>query len=139
MTATDAGDADGELGPPPVTDDDGRTWLPVASVKELRRSRKKLVELEGHKIALFWANDNAYAFQNTCIHKKRHLSRGTLLAGRVVCPGHQWAFDLETGYESSQDACQPTYPARVDGAYVYVVLEQRVVVENTTWGGGLMR
>lgn len=136
---TEPSGMEGDLEFPVVIDDDGTTWVPVATVKDLRRSKKKLVEVNGHKIAVFWDNETAYAFQNTCIHKKRHLARGTLLSGRVVCPGHQWAFDLDTGYERSQDACQPTYPARVEGDHIYVVLEKRVVIENTSWDGGLMR
>lgn len=139
MSTTETDSPGEDLGVPTITDRDGTVWVPAATVKEMRRSKKKLVELEGHKIALFWDTDTPYAFQNTCIHKKRHLSRGTLLSGRVVCPGHQWAFDLETGYERSQDACQPTYPVRVEGDHIYVVLEKRVMIENTSWDGGLMR
>jgi nitrite reductase (NADH) small subunit len=62
---------------------------------------------------------------DVCIHQDRSLSKGTLLHGRVVCPGHQWQFDLETGYEEDQDRCQPTYPVRVDGDTVYVSLTPR--------------
>lgn len=108
-------------------------WVRVASVAEVRRARKMLVEVGRHKVALFWHKDAPFALQNTCIHKKRHLVRGTMLGDRVICPGHQWAFEIETGYERTQDACQPTFPTKVEGDDVYVQNASRVLVEDTTW------
>jgi nitrite reductase (NADH) small subunit len=63
------------------------------------------------------------------VHQDRSLFKGTLLHGKVICPGHQWQFDLETGYEADQDLCQPTYPVRVDDdgtIYVNLAPESRV-------------
>ncbi|CAA0117361.1 Naphthalene 1,2-dioxygenase/salicylate 5-hydroxylase systems, ferredoxin component [Mycolicibacterium vanbaalenii] len=96
-------------------------WVAVATTKELSRRRKLRVELDGVAIALFQAQDRVYAFADLCVHQDRSLSRGTLLHGKVICPGHQWQFDLETGYEADQDRCQPVYPVRVDeSGTVYV-------------------
>lgn len=95
-------------------------WIAVASTKELARRRKLRVELDGLAIALFEAAGQVYAFADSCIHQDRSLAKGTLLHGKLICPGHQWQFDLETGYEESQDRCQPTYPVRVDDGTVYV-------------------
>jgi nitrite reductase (NADH) small subunit len=95
-------------------------WIAVATTKDLARRRKLRVELGGVAVALFQAADEIYALADVCIHQDRSLSKGTLLHGKVVCPGHQWQFDLETGYEEDQDRCQPTYPVRVDGDTVYL-------------------
>lgn len=101
-------------------------WIAVASTKELARRRKLRVTLDGSDgaaglaIALFEAAGQVYAFADSCIHQDRSLAKGTLLHGKVICPGHQWQFDLETGYEESQDRCQPTYPVRVEDGTVYV-------------------
>ncbi|MDV3127559.1 Rieske (2Fe-2S) protein [Mycobacterium sp. 21AC1] len=95
-------------------------WIAVASVKELGRRRKLRVEIDGLAIALFEAAGRVYAFADLCIHQDRSLVKGTLLHGKVICPGHQWQFDLETGYEESQDRCQPTYPVRVEADTIYV-------------------
>lgn len=108
-------------------------WVEVATVSEMRRAKKKLVQVGRHKVALFWHRDRAYALQNTCIHKKRHLVKGTMLGDRVVCPGHQWAFQIDTGYERSQDACQPSFQTKVEGEAIYVQNRSRVLVEDTTW------
>ncbi|MBH0121917.1 Rieske (2Fe-2S) protein [Rhodococcus sp. NPDC003382] len=96
------------------------TWVAVATVKELTRRRKLRVEVDGVAIALFHANDRFYAFADLCVHQDRSLAKGTLLHGRVICPGHQWRFDLETGYEEDQDLCQPTYPVSVVDDIVHI-------------------
>ncbi|QRY42401.1 Rieske (2Fe-2S) protein [Mycolicibacterium boenickei] len=95
-------------------------WIAVASTKDLTRRRKLRIEVDGLAIALFEAAGRVYAFADNCIHQDRSLAKGTLLHGKVICPGHQWQFDLETGYEESQDRCQPTYPVRVEGETIYV-------------------
>lgn len=89
-------------------------WVAVATTKDLGRRRKLRVEVDGLAIALFQAQDKVYAFADVCVHQERSLFKGTLLHGKVICPGHQWQFDLETGYEADQDLCQPTYPVWVD-------------------------
>lgn len=98
-------------------------WVAAATIRDLRRRRKLRVELGDVAIALFAAGDRVYAFADLCVHQERSLAKGTLLHGRVICPGHQWQFDLETGYEPDQDICQPTYRVRVDDDTIYVDLE----------------
>ncbi len=101
-------------------------WVAAATTRELKRRRKLRVELEGRAIALFAAGDNVYAFDDLCVHQgNRSLSKGTMLHGRVVCPGHQWQFDLDTGYEPDQDVCQPTYRVRVVDDTIHVDLSPR--------------
>lgn len=97
-----------------------QTWVAVATMKELTRRRKLRVEVDGLAIALFHTDGRVYAFADLCVHQDRSLVKGTLLHGRVICPGHQWRFDLDTGYEEDQDLCQPTYPVLVDGDTVHI-------------------
>lgn len=106
-------------------------WVPVATLGELRRRKKKLVSAEGQDIALFLRGDDIYALQDVCIHKGRQLSRGTVLRDRVVCPGHQWQFDLETGWVEAQGRCQPTHAVKVEGDTIYVDPERRTQYEPT--------
>jgi nitrite reductase (NADH) small subunit len=95
-------------------------WVAAATTKDLGRRRKLRVEINGVDIALFEAGGRVYAFADTCVHQERSLVKGTLLHGKVICPGHQWQFDLETGYEEGQDRCQPTYDVRVEADTIYV-------------------
>ncbi|CAN5474872.1 Rieske (2Fe-2S) protein [soil metagenome] len=110
-------------------------WIAVATTKDLARRRKLRVECDGVAVALFAAADRIYAMADVCIHQDRSLSKGTLLHGKVVCPGHQWQFDLETGYEEDQDRCQPTYPVRVEADTVYVHPVPRVSAASATAEG----
>ena len=58
------------------------------------------------------STDEVFAVDDTCIHQERSLSKGTLLDGQVICPGHQWKFDPRTGTRS-QDGRQATYAVQV--------------------------
>jgi nitrite reductase (NADH) small subunit len=104
-------------------------WVKVAELKELSRRRKKLVTVDGEDIALFLVGEKVYALHDTCVHQERSLSKGVILNNRVICPGHQWAFDLETGCEKSQEECQPTYPVKVEDGEVLVVPQRRVLAD----------
>jgi nitrite reductase/ring-hydroxylating ferredoxin subunit len=106
-------------------------WVEVATIKELTRRKKMLVSVQGEDIALFLVGDDVYALHDTCIHKQRSLTKGTVMRGRVICPGHQWAFDIATGWVDDQEECQPTYEVRVDGETVYVNPTQRVLIQAT--------
>ncbi|GAA4516741.1 MULTISPECIES: Rieske (2Fe-2S) protein [Nonomuraea] len=95
-------------------------WVEVASLRELERRNRKLVTVGAEQIALFLVDGEVYALADTCVHKRRSLSKGTLLHGRVICPGHQWSFDPRTGEADGQDRCQPVHAVRVDDGVVYV-------------------
>jgi nitrite reductase (NADH) small subunit len=95
-------------------------WVEVASLRELRRRRRKLVTVGTRSIALFVVGDAVYALDDVCVHKQRSLSKGTVLNGRVICPGHQWAFDPATGRVEDGEECQPTYGVRVEDDAVYL-------------------
>jgi nitrite reductase (NADH) small subunit len=95
-------------------------WAPAASLKELSRRRKMLVTVGDQQIALFYINEQVYALRDICIHKQRQLSKGTVLHGHVICPGHQWSFEPSTGYVEEQDRCQPSYDVKVEDGQIYV-------------------
>lgn len=99
-------------------------WHEVASLKHLQARRRLSVDVEGTAVALFWINGTVYALNDICIHEQRQLSKGAILFGKVVCPGHQWKFDPATGEPEDQDGCQPTYPVQVAGDAVSVSLER---------------
>lgn len=98
-------------------------WVDVAEFADLSRRRKKLVTVGDTRIVLFHAAGEVYAFADACVHKGKSLSRGTVLNGRLICPGHQWAFDLRTGQADDRDECQPGYPVRVADGRVQVDAE----------------
>ena len=96
------------------------TWLDAGPVGEVERRRKVVVAAEPDDIVVWWHDGQPWALANTCIHQDRKLSEGTLLGTRVVCPGHQWAFELATGHCRERDRCQPTFPVKVENGRVLV-------------------
>lgn len=103
-------------------------WLLVAELAELKRRKRKQVTVAGTSVALFLIGDRVFALDDTCVHKQRSLSKGTVLHGKVVCPGHQWSFDPETGEADGQEEYQPTYAVKVTDEHVYLDPRQRVGV-----------
>jgi nitrite reductase (NADH) small subunit len=103
-------------------------WHEVAKVRDLELRKKTAVTVGDLTIALFWIKGKVYALADTCIHEQRQLSKGAILFGKVVCPGHQWKFDPETGEAEGKDRCAPVYPVRVtpDGT-VLVSLDREEV------------
>jgi nitrite reductase/ring-hydroxylating ferredoxin subunit len=89
------------------------TWVHVAEMKDLTRRRKKQVVVDGRPVALFLVGDEVFAIDDVCGHKQRSLSKGTVLDGQVICPGHQWKFDPRTGQAEDQELCQVVFAAQV--------------------------
>jgi nitrite reductase (NADH) small subunit len=98
---------------PSTTPADGGSWVHVADLKDVARRKRKQVEVGGCPIALFLVDDEVFAVDDTCIHQEKSLSKGTLLSGQVICPGHQWKFDPRTGRPEDQDGCLATYAVQV--------------------------
>ena len=104
-------------------------WHEVATVADLKVRKKKAVVVDGTPVALFYINGKVYALNDICIHEQRNLSKGAILFGKVVCPGHQWKFDPETGEPDDQDGCQPEKCWQIgESGAVSVSLESRAVV-----------
>lgn len=89
-------------------------WYEAAKLCDLETRKRLAVTVGDTLIALFAIGGAVYALADTCVHEQRQLSKGAVLFGKVVCPGHQWKFDPATGEADGQDICQPVYPVRVD-------------------------
>ena len=78
-------------------------------------------------IAVFNADGELYAIDDTCSHQDASLSEGWLEGGFVECPLHAALFDLRTGMPSCLPAKKPvrTYSVLVDDGVVYVRSDAR--------------
>ena len=103
-------------------------WVDVGTTAEVAKRRKVVVEVGDEQIFVLAHGGAFYALQNICIHRQREISKGVVLNGRIVCPGHQWAFDLQTGWEAIKQECQPTYRVRVADDIVQVDAASRAVL-----------
>ncbi|HSL58215.1 MAG TPA: Rieske 2Fe-2S domain-containing protein [Acidimicrobiales bacterium] len=95
-------------------------WVEVTTTAQLARERKRVVRAGDVDVVVIWHDGAPYALANRCVHKDRELARGTVFSGRIVCPGHQWAFDLDTGWCREKEEHQPVYRVKVEGDVVYV-------------------
>jgi len=95
-------------------------WVEVCALAEVKRKRKLLVQVEGTDVVLFSHEDRVYALADLCVHKQKRLSKGLIYRGKAICPGHQWAFDLESGWTDEWSVCQPTYAVKIEGEQVLV-------------------
>jgi nitrite reductase (NADH) small subunit len=109
-------------------------WVEAAPLADVRRRKRLAVTVAGRDIALFLVGESVYALDDVCVHKERRLTKGTLLFGRVVCPGHQWKIDPVTGTVDDREECQPTYAVRVEDGVVYVDPRPRVRAAATSEG-----
>jgi nitrite reductase (NADH) small subunit len=100
-------------------------WHDVARLKDLEARKKTQVMIGDLPLALFYIKGTVYALADICVHEQRPLSKGAVLFGKIICPGHQWKFDPETGEADGQDRCQPTFPVRVDADGVVSVSLER--------------
>jgi nitrite reductase (NADH) small subunit len=104
----------------------------VATTGDLAPNQLKRVEYRGQPVCLVHANGRYYALSNVCAHQNIALSMGRLFRGQLVCPGHAWMYDLETG--------RVTFPKGIDARVrcyaVRVVGEQILIAPRPEPGGG---
>ncbi|MFZ9697064.1 MAG: Rieske (2Fe-2S) protein [Ilumatobacteraceae bacterium] len=106
-------------------------WVQAGSVEEVTKKKKVVVATEsGRRILVIAHNDRFHAMDNVCIHREREMHTGVILKNKLVCPGHQWAFDLETGWESVKEQGQPVYTTRVVDGMVEVDDESAAVAST---------
>ena len=105
-----------------VSSETSAEWVDAVGLDELTAKGKLGVTAGGVPLLLVWLPDKEQvtAFYDICIHKQRNLSGGVILNGKIVCPGHQWSFDLETGHCVVRDRYQPTYRTEIVDGRVHV-------------------
>ena len=86
----------------------------MGDVAEVVKRKKFVVGPDERPIVVITHDNCVYAMDNVCIHKQRELAKGVILGDRIVCPGHQWSFQLSTGWEAKMEQYQPTYPVRIN-------------------------
>jgi nitrite reductase/ring-hydroxylating ferredoxin subunit len=93
--------------------------------KELEEGKMKLVSVEGTPILFIKQAGKIYVIDNRCPHMGCGFSGGTLDGTVVVCPCHDWRFNLETGeYEDAPSYKLVKYPFKVEAAKIWVKIEK---------------
>jgi 3-phenylpropionate/trans-cinnamate dioxygenase ferredoxin subunit len=100
-------------------------FMKVAAVDEIPIGGRKLVEVDGVRIAIFNLDGDYHAIEDVCTHDGGPLVEGEVLpGGQVRCPRHGARFDIRTGEALSMPAFAPTetYEVRVEDDEIWVEL-----------------
>jgi nitrite reductase/ring-hydroxylating ferredoxin subunit len=76
----------------------------------------QLVVIDGIRVCVVQHGGKFFAVQDSCTHNGESLSKGKINhLGEVICPWHNYCFDLQTGRElSSRSADLKTFPIKID-------------------------
>ncbi|MBI3418045.1 MAG: nitrite reductase small subunit NirD [Verrucomicrobia bacterium] len=99
-------------------------FIAAAEATSLPHGHGRTVHVRGRELALYNLDGQFYALDDLCPHAGGSLGGGCLQHGSVICPLHEWAFDLKTG----QCLSNPTiavniYPTRIQNGEVQIALE----------------
>ena len=98
-------------------------FVKVASVSELPPGTAKTIEVMEKTIALFNVGGTIFATDNTCLHQGGPLGEGELVGDVVICPWHQWEYNVRTGEVLGNSAAKvATYPVQVEGNDIKVAV-----------------
>ena len=97
-------------------------WLKLCNRAELpAEGNAKEFSAAGATLCVAMIHGKPLALDNVCPHHGGPLAEGTIEGGKVICPWHQWEFDLATGAASDgSDTKAVSYALRLDGDNVLV-------------------
>ena len=88
----------------------------LGQLTKIPRGEGRVFQVGGQYIAVFHSRDsNVFATEPTCPHKGGPLADGLVGAQKVICPLHNFVFDLCDGTATGNN-CRPlkTYPVMVN-------------------------
>jgi len=92
---------------------------------DLEIGKSAIIEVGGKEIALFNYKGNFYAIDNTCPHRGAPLGEGRIEEGILICPNHEWRFELKSGWcPQNPELSTEVYPIKVHDEKIYVRLEK---------------
>lgn len=116
----------------------------IATTDELSKGDRKLVEIEGREIAVFYVDGEYHAYTNWCAHQAGPVCEGKLTGtsnaefdrdsltvdlewckeGEVLnCPWHGWEYDVTDGSCLSKEKVQlPSHSIKVENDEIIISL-----------------
>ena len=100
-------------------------YTKVMKCADLEIGKSAIIEVGDKEIALFNYKGNFYAIDNTCPHRGSPLGEGRIEEGILICPGHEWRFELKSGWcPQNPELSTEVYPIKVHDGKIYVRLEK---------------
>ncbi len=101
-------------------------WTNIGNLADIPVEGSRVVVSPGCRIAIFRTADNqVFALEDRCPHRKGPLSQGIVHGKQVTCPLHNLVINLADG-EASEDDCVPvcTISAQIgDDGEVFLNIE----------------
>jgi len=92
---------------------------------DLEIGKSAIIEVGDKEIALFNYKGNFYAIDNTCPHRGAPLGQGRIEEGILICPNHEWRFELKSGWcPQNPELSTEVYPIKVHDEKIYIRLEK---------------
>ncbi len=100
-------------------------YIKVMKCDDLEIGKSAIISVGEKEIALFNYKGEYYAIENTCPHRGAPLGEGRIEEGILICPNHEWRFELKTGWcPQNPELHTETYPVKVHEGKIYVRLEK---------------
>jgi len=105
---------------------DPMIWLEVCPLTAIPQRGARVVKTTAGCIALFRTiDDEVFALDDECPHKKGPLSQGIVHGKSVTCPLHNWVISFESGEAQGADQGQArTRTVRIVEGMVQLALPQ---------------
>ncbi|MEM9330453.1 MAG: nitrite reductase small subunit NirD [Pseudomonadota bacterium] len=96
------------------------TWVEIGHLSDIPRQGARCIIIGEHRIAIFRTQeDELFALEDKCPHKKGPLSQGIVHDGCVTCPLHNWVISLKTGEaQGADEGSTETYSVKCKGDVV---------------------
>jgi nitrite reductase (NADH) small subunit len=83
----------------------------VGSLSEIPKGEGRTFRVGSHRFAVFHSREGrAFATQAECPHKGGPLADGLVGGTTLICPLHEWSFDLRSGMAINGTCGLRTYP-----------------------------
>jgi nitrite reductase (NADH) small subunit len=93
----------------------------LGTLSEIPRGEGRTFRIGDHDVAVFHSREGqAFATQARCPHKGGPLADGLVGGTTLICPLHEWTFDLRSGMAINGTCGLQTYPVteEADGTLV---------------------
>ncbi len=103
-------------------------YIKVLKCDDLEIGKSAIIEVGDKEIALFNYKGDYYAIDNICPHRGAPLGEGRIEEGILICPNHEWRFELKSGWcPQNPELSTEVYPIKVHEGKIYVRLEKAKV------------
>ena len=102
-------------------------YISIAKVGEIPEGEGRSYPIAGRMVAVFHANGEYYAINDTCPHMGASLATGHLEQEAVTCPWHAWRFSIKDGTwldNPNPNLATDSYEVRVVGDDIQVRLPE---------------